>query len=132
MKFEMKLDTCSPRRRSAVLRGSPSCAGCFICFVLLSCYPAHGFGPKTCLYDPATPGIFQTCEAFVAHTSSLVLYVTSPNTYFWSQSLVKPTVAKSFLASMTDLNHMLLGSTCNFVRCIKPNAAMQCGIFNNR
>jgi len=48
------------------------------------------------------------------------------------QTLVKPTVAKGFLASMKDLNTTLLSTTCNFIRCIKPNAEMQCGIFNNR
>lgn len=48
------------------------------------------------------------------------------------QTLVKPTVAKAFLASMQDLNVTLLSTTCNFIRCIKPNAAMQCGVFSNR
>lgn len=48
------------------------------------------------------------------------------------QTLVKPTVAKAFLASMQDLNVTLLSTTCNFIRCIKPNAAMQCGVYNNR
>lgn len=48
------------------------------------------------------------------------------------QTLVKPTVAKAFLASMQDLNVTLLSTTCNFIRCIKPNAGMQCGVFNNR
>ncbi|CAN0100971.1 unnamed protein product [Scytosiphon promiscuus] len=48
------------------------------------------------------------------------------------KTLVKPTVAKAFLASMQDLNATLLSTTCNFIRCIKPNAAMQCGVFNKR
>eukprot|EP00752_Nemacystus_decipiens_P009414 g8417.t1 len=48
------------------------------------------------------------------------------------KTLVKPTVAKAFLASMKDLNVTLLSTTCNFIRCIKPNAAMQCGVYNNR
>ncbi|CAM9144262.1 unnamed protein product [Ectocarpus sp. 12 AP-2014] len=48
------------------------------------------------------------------------------------KTLVKPTVAKAFLASMQDLNMTLLSTTCNFIRCIKPNAAMKCGVFNNR
>lgn len=48
------------------------------------------------------------------------------------QTLVKPTVAKAFLASMQDLNVTLLSTTCNFIRCIKPNAAMQCGVYSNR
>ncbi|CAM9301743.1 unnamed protein product, partial [Scytosiphon promiscuus] len=47
-------------------------------------------------------------------------------------TLVKPTVAKSFLASMRDLNETLLGTTCNFARCIKPNAAMKCGVYDNK
>eukprot|EP00903_Cladosiphon_okamuranus_P011080 g10459.t1 len=47
-------------------------------------------------------------------------------------TLVKPTVAKAFLASMKDLNETLLGTTCNFARCIKPNAAMQCGVYDNK
>ncbi|CAM9169756.1 unnamed protein product [Laminaria digitata] len=48
------------------------------------------------------------------------------------QTLVKPTVAKAFLGSMQDLNVTLLSTTCNFIRCIKPNAAMQCGLYDNR
>eukprot|EP00903_Cladosiphon_okamuranus_P011132 g10508.t1 len=48
------------------------------------------------------------------------------------KALVKPTVAKAFLGSMTDLNATLLGTTCNFTRCIKPNAQMQCGVYDNR
>eukprot|EP00904_Undaria_pinnatifida_P007215 jgi/Undpi1/3623/HiC_scaffold_16.g06993.m1 len=47
------------------------------------------------------------------------------------KSLVRPTVAKSFLGSMQDLNATLLGTTCNFARCIKPNAAMKCGVYDN-
>ncbi|CAM9208802.1 unnamed protein product [Ascophyllum nodosum] len=47
------------------------------------------------------------------------------------KKLVRPTVAKTFLASMRDLNATLEQTTCNFVRCIKPNAAMQCGAFDN-
>lgn len=31
-----------------------------------------------------------------------------------------------------DLNETLLGTTCNFARCIKPNAAMQCGVYDNK
>lgn len=46
--------------------------------------------------------------------------------------LVRPTVAKSFLASMRGLNAALLGTTCNFIRCIKPNAEMECGVYNNK
>eukprot|EP00752_Nemacystus_decipiens_P009298 g8309.t1 len=49
-----------------------------------------------------------------------------------SKSLVRPTVAKSFLASMRQLNTTLLETTCNFVRCIKPNAEMECGVYNNK
>eukprot|EP00752_Nemacystus_decipiens_P008749 g7810.t1 len=48
------------------------------------------------------------------------------------KTLIKPTVAKAFLGSQQDLNATLLSTTCNFVRCIKPNAAMQCGAFDNR
>lgn len=48
------------------------------------------------------------------------------------QSLVRPTVAKSFLASMRDLDKTLLETTCNFTRCIKPNAGMQCGVYDNK
>ncbi|CAN0287711.1 unnamed protein product, partial [Ectocarpus sp. 8 AP-2014] len=48
------------------------------------------------------------------------------------KTLVKPTVANAFLASMQDLNMTLLSTTCNFIRCIKPNAAMKCGVYNNR
>ncbi|CAM9166452.1 unnamed protein product [Ascophyllum nodosum] len=47
-------------------------------------------------------------------------------------TLRRSTVAKAFLASMQDLNTTLLSTTCNFVRCIKPNAAMKCGDYNNR
>ncbi|CAM9951632.1 unnamed protein product, partial [Laminaria digitata] len=33
---------------------------------------------------------------------------------------------------MQDLNVTLLGTTCNFARCIKPNAAMECGVYDNK
>lgn len=49
-----------------------------------------------------------------------------------SSNVVKPTVAKSFLASMQELNITLSGTTCNFVRCIKPNGEMQCGVYDNQ
>ncbi len=45
---------------------------------------------------------------------------------------MKPTVAKAFLGSQLDLNKTLLSTTCNFARCIKPNAAMKCGVYDNR
>lgn len=47
-------------------------------------------------------------------------------------SLMRPTVAKAFLASMRGLNATLLETTCNFVRCIKPNAQMECGVYDNK
>lgn len=50
----------------------------------------------------------------------------------YQQALVRPTVAKSFLASMRELNTTLLETTCNFVRCIKPNAEMECGVYDNK
>lgn len=48
------------------------------------------------------------------------------------QAIARPTVSKGFLASMRNLNNTLLGTTCNFVRCIKPNADMECGVYDNR
>lgn len=48
------------------------------------------------------------------------------------KTLRRPTVAKSFLASMRDLDATLVGTTCNFVRCIKPNAGMVCGEYDNK
>ncbi|CAM9287341.1 unnamed protein product, partial [Sphacelaria rigidula] len=48
------------------------------------------------------------------------------------QALKKPTVAKAFMKSMQDLNETLLATTCNFVRCIKPNAAMKVGVYDNK
>ncbi|CAM9488990.1 unnamed protein product, partial [Ectocarpus sp. 13 AM-2016] len=57
---------------------------------------------------------------------------TTPKTARARKSLVKSTVGKAYLASMQDLNRTLLSTTCNFIRCIKPNAAMQCGVFSNR
>ncbi|CAN0080309.1 unnamed protein product, partial [Hapterophycus canaliculatus] len=50
----------------------------------------------------------------------------------FQQGLVRPTVAKAFLASMRGLNATLLETTCNFVRCIKPNAEMEYGVFENK
>ncbi|CAM9627587.1 unnamed protein product, partial [Sphacelaria rigidula] len=49
-----------------------------------------------------------------------------------SKTSKKPTVAKAFLKSMQDLSETLLGTTCNFVRCIKPNAEMKCGVYDNK
>lgn len=66
-------------------------------------------------------------------TGSLLASSGMPNVCFTrSQTLVKPTVAKAFLSSMQNLNTTLRGTTCNFVRCIKPNAEMQCGVFDSR
>lgn len=45
---------------------------------------------------------------------------------------MRPTVAKSFLTSMRQLNATLEGTMCNFVRCIKPNAAMKYKLFDNK
>ncbi|CAM9355556.1 unnamed protein product [Discosporangium mesarthrocarpum] len=48
------------------------------------------------------------------------------------KALVRPTVAKAFLASMASLNSTLFSTTCNFVRCIKPNSQMAVGVFSNK
>jgi ABC-type oligopeptide transport system ATPase subunit len=42
----------------------------------------------------------------------------------------RATVAGGFMTSMVDLNKTLLATTCNFVRCIKPNAAMALGDYD--
>lgn len=70
-------------------------------------------------------------DGFYLHVRSrdCVLFV---GTELSPQVSVKPTVARSFLASMRDLNETLLKTTCNFARCIKPNAAMQCGVYENK
>eukprot|EP00752_Nemacystus_decipiens_P009380 g8383.t1 len=67
-----------------------------------------------------------------ASTYGQVIAPAAPTTGRRGSTLVKPTVAKAFLASMKDLNETLLGTTCNFARCIKPNAAMQCGVYDNK
>ena len=75
------------------------------------------------------------CEPFVRESSvrtSSVVPSFCESSVDSLQTLVKPTVAKGFLGSMQDLNVTLLSTTCNFVRCIKPNAAMQCGLYDNR
>eukprot|EP00903_Cladosiphon_okamuranus_P006316 g6191.t2 len=48
------------------------------------------------------------------------------------KALLKPTVAKAYLGSQQDLKATLLSTTCNFIRCIKPNAAMEYGVFDDR
>eukprot|EP00904_Undaria_pinnatifida_P011109 jgi/Undpi1/7128/HiC_scaffold_22.g09602.m1 len=45
--------------------------------------------------------------------------------------LTRRTVAGNFMASMQDLSTTLAATTCGFVRCIKPNAAMDFGIFDS-
>lgn len=42
----------------------------------------------------------------------------------------KPTVAKGFMESMTGLSKMLDSTTCNFIRCLKPNAQMKKHVFD--
>ncbi len=42
----------------------------------------------------------------------------------------KATVARAFIKSMEGLNETILSTTCNFVRCIKPNYAMTIGHFD--
>ncbi len=44
----------------------------------------------------------------------------------------KATVARAFLKSMEGLNKTILSTTCNFVRCIKPNYAMTIGHFDRQ
>ncbi len=44
----------------------------------------------------------------------------------------KATVARAFLKSMEGLNETILSTTCNFVRCIKPNYAMTVGHFDRQ
>ncbi len=44
----------------------------------------------------------------------------------------KATVARAFLKSMEGLNKTILSTTCNFVRCIKPNYAMTVGHFHRQ
>lgn len=43
----------------------------------------------------------------------------------------KATIASSFVQSMAGLNALLLSTQCSFIRCIKPNAQMKCGLFDN-
>ncbi|CAM9530215.1 unnamed protein product, partial [Hapterophycus canaliculatus] len=44
--------------------------------------------------------------------------------------LMRKTVAGNFMASMQNLSATLAETTCGFVRCVKPNAAMDFGIFD--
>mmetsp|Transcript_9767 Transcript_9767/g.14692 ORF Transcript_9767/g.14692 Transcript_9767/m.14692 type:complete len:1438 (-) Transcript_9767:159-4472(-) len=48
------------------------------------------------------------------------------------KSSIKPTIAKGFMDSMSDLRNVLDGTTCSFVRCIKPNFEMKLGYFSNK
>jgi myosin heavy subunit len=45
--------------------------------------------------------------------------------------MMKPTIVAIFSKSMDDLNALLLSTTCQFVRCIKPNEEMLPGEFYN-
>eukprot|EP00903_Cladosiphon_okamuranus_P015046 g13919.t2 len=47
-----------------------------------------------------------------------------------NKPLARRTVAGNFMASMKDLSTTLAQTTCGFVRCVKPNAAMDFGIFD--
>ena len=75
-----------------------------------------------------SPDVSATCSSNNTRDHSQTAYPVADAL----QTLVKPTVAKAFLGSMQDLNAPLLRTTCNFIRCIKPNAAMQCGVYDNR
>ncbi|CAN0306008.1 unnamed protein product, partial [Laminaria digitata] len=46
--------------------------------------------------------------------------------------LARRTVAGNFMSSMQNLSTTLAATTCGFVRCIKPNAAMDFGIFDSQ
>lgn len=48
------------------------------------------------------------------------------------QPLARRTVAGNFMASMKDLSATLAQTTCGFVRCVKPNAAMDFGMFDGQ
>lgn len=41
-----------------------------------------------------------------------------------SSFISRPTIASSFSRSMSELNQLLLSTTCQFIRCIKPNFEM--------
>eukprot|EP01038_Epipyxis_sp_PR26KG_P010564 gene10564-14190_t len=43
----------------------------------------------------------------------------------------KPTIVSIFSKSMDDLNHLLLSTSCQFIRCIKPNSQMIPDVFDN-
>jgi myosin heavy subunit len=45
--------------------------------------------------------------------------------------MLKPTIVDIFSRSMDNLNTLLGSTTCQFVRCIKPNEAMVAGEFDN-
>lgn len=45
--------------------------------------------------------------------------------------MLKPTIVEIFSRSMDNLNTLLQSTTCQFVRCIKPNEAMVAGEFVN-
>eukprot|EP00904_Undaria_pinnatifida_P007253 jgi/Undpi1/3658/HiC_scaffold_16.g07028.m1 len=78
-------------------------------------------GSAPCLQSPAGDVVREMADGYGADTSQ-----KKKNT------LMKPTVAKSFLESMKGLNATLLNTKCNFVRCIKPNAQMECGVYDNK
>jgi myosin heavy subunit len=44
--------------------------------------------------------------------------------------MMKPTIVALFSKSMDDLNALLQSTSCQFIRCIKPNEAMKAGEFN--
>jgi myosin heavy subunit len=46
--------------------------------------------------------------------------------------MLKPTIVEVFSKSMDNLNALLQSTTCQFVRCIKPNEAMVPGEVDNR
>ena len=79
-------------------------------------------------------------DAFTEHLSSspvLSCLVTAPAEAAsanrrQSHRIRKPTVAGIFLKSMESLNRTLNSTSCSFVRCIKPNAAMSPGSLDNQ
>jgi myosin heavy subunit len=68
-------------------------------------------------------------ELFKEGTASAASEAASPSTSR-AKTRAKPSVCGTFNTQMTALGNLLESTTCSFVRCIKPNAAMKAGLFD--
>jgi hypothetical protein len=84
-------------------------------------------------FDGSTRQASSSISSSISGTSSPLSRQLSPNSVRRKTNIInKPTISALFTKSMRDLNYVLQSTSCQFVRCIKPNRSGIPGQFDNR